>query len=161
MTGASPRDLLSLVNKSFLLLASPGRYTLHELLRQYAAGRLEAAPPEEQAALHERHCAYYSAALERWTAELKGPRQREAMEEMDLEIENARAAWLWAVAHGQVARLAQGIDGLALYHSWRMRFEEGETAMAAAARGLAAPSPAPRPARGACGPRPAPCGAIS
>jgi len=91
-----------------------GRYGLHELLRQYALGRLDMAPPERKAELHDRHCAYYSAALERWTADLKGSRQREAMDEIDLEIENARLAWLWAVAHGQVDRLAQGIGSLAL-----------------------------------------------
>ena len=136
VTGATPRDLLSLVNKSFLQPASAGRYGLHELLRQYALERLDAAPPEHKVELHERHCAYYSDALERWTADLKGGRQREAMEEIDLEVENARTAWLWAVDHGQVDRLTQGIDALSLYYIWRVRFVEGETALRAAAKGL-------------------------
>ena len=138
VTGASPRDLLSLVNKSFLQPSAAGRYGLHELLRQYALERLDAAPAEQKAELHERHCAHYSAALERWGAELKGARQREAMDEMDLDVENARVAWLWAVAHGEVDRLARGIDGLALYYTWRVRFEEGETALRAAVNGLEA-----------------------
>ena len=138
VTGATPRDLLSLVNKSFVQPTAAGRYGLHELLRQYALGRLDDAPPERRAELHDRHCAYYSDALERWTAGLKGARQREAMEEIDQEIENARLAWLWAVDHGQVDRLAKGIDALALYYIWRVRFVEGETALRAAAQGLEA-----------------------
>jgi len=158
VAGAAPRDLLSLANKSFVQpMPDRGRYGLHELLRQYAAGRLDdeptgrdlslspsetagvrGSPPGRKAGLHDRHCAYYSAALERWAADLKGAGQREAMEELDQEIDNARAAWLWAAGHGQVDRLARGIDGLALYYTWRVRFEEGETAMRAAVQGLEA-----------------------
>ena len=100
VVGASLRDLMSLINKSLLHPSSPGRYELHELLRQYGAERLEPGD-EHGAAVRDRHCAYYSSALERWAAELKGARQREALDEMDLEIENGRAAWYWAVDTGR------------------------------------------------------------
>ena len=135
VVGASLRDLMSLVHKSLLLPSSPGRYELHELLRQYAADRLDLAP-EQRKAVRDRHCNYYSAAVERWAGELKGPRQHEALGEMDLEIENARAAWYCAAAHRQIPRLAQGADGIWLYHDWRLRHEEGEAAFRAAASGL-------------------------
>jgi Tetratricopeptide repeat len=65
-------------------------------------------------------------------------RQREAMEEIDQEIENARLAWLWAVDHGQIDRLTKGIGALNLYYTWRVRFVEGETALRAAVQGLEA-----------------------
>jgi predicted ATPase/DNA-binding SARP family transcriptional activator len=137
VTGASLRDLSSLVNKSLLSPSSPGRYTLHELLRQYAAERLDLAPDRAES-VRERHCAYYCAALERWGRELKGSGQRQALAEMDLEIENGRAAWHWAAAHGQIARLEQGMEGIWLYHDWRLRHEEGEAAFRAAASSLEA-----------------------
>jgi tetratricopeptide (TPR) repeat protein len=107
------------------------------LLRQYGAERLDLVP-EHGEAVRDRHCAYYSSALERWAGELKGARQREALEEMDSEIENARAAWTWAVAHGQVARLAEGVEGIWLYHSQRLRLQEGEAAFQAAVHALEA-----------------------
>jgi predicted ATPase len=135
VAGASLRDLMSLVNKSLLLAPTPGRYELHELLRQYAVDRLDGAPGQA-AAVRDRHCAFYCAVLERWAHELKGECQREAVEEMDLEVENARAAWYWALTHRQVERLAQGLDGMWLYHTWRIRYEEAEAAFGAAARGL-------------------------
>ena len=72
VVGASLRDLMSLVHKSLLLPSSPGRYGLHELLRQYAAERLDLAPEQEEG-VQERHCSFYSAALEPWAGELKGP----------------------------------------------------------------------------------------
>ncbi|MFN2217580.1 MAG: ATP-binding protein [Anaerolineae bacterium] len=137
VAGASLRDLMSLGNKSLVHLASRGRYELHEVLRQYGAERLNLVA-ERAEAVRERHCAYYSAALERWGAELKDARQREALDEMDLEIENARAAWHWAVAHGQDSRLAQGAEGILLYHARRLRHQEGEAAFQAATHALEA-----------------------
>ena len=135
VVGASLRDLISLSNRSLLHPSSPGRYELHELLRQYGAELLNLVT-EHGEAVRNRHCMYYFAALERWATALKGARQREALDEMDLEIENGRAAWYWAVVHGQVARLAQGVEGIWLYHAWRLRHQEGEAALQAAASTL-------------------------
>mgnify|MGYP000508904731 CR=1 FL=1 len=56
----------------------------------------------------------------------------------DLEIENARAAWDWAASQGQVSWLNEALDGLAGYYDWRVRYEEGETALQAAADRLQA-----------------------
>jgi predicted ATPase len=137
VAGASLRDLVSLTNKSLVHPSYPGRYELHELLRQYGAERLDLVA-EHGEAVRDRHCTYYFLALERWAGELKGARQREALEEMDLEIENARAAWTWAVAHGQVGRLGQGVEGIWLYHSQRLRLQEGEAAFQAAVDALEA-----------------------
>jgi predicted ATPase/DNA-binding SARP family transcriptional activator len=134
---ASLHDLVSLSSKSLLRPSSPGRYELHDLLRQYGAERLDQVA-EHGEAVRDRHCAYYSAALERWAGELKGARQREALAEMDSEIENGRAAWYWAVAHRQVPRLAQGVEGIWLYHSQRLRLQEGEAAFQAAVLALEA-----------------------
>jgi predicted ATPase/DNA-binding SARP family transcriptional activator len=135
VAGASLRDLMSMVNKSLLLASQPGRYELHELLRQYGAERLDRAPDQGRAVRH-RHCTYYSAALERWAGEIKGARQRETMTEMDLEIENGRAAWYWAVSEHNADRLAQATDGMWLYHTWRLRHREGRAAFQAAAESL-------------------------
>ena len=135
VVGASLRDLMSLSHKSLLHSTSPGRYELHELLRQYGAERLSLVA-ERREAIGDRHCRYYAEALERWAVELKGARQREALEEMDLEIENGRAAWYWAVAHRQGSRLAQGVEGVWLYHDRRLRHQEGEAAFQAAAHAL-------------------------
>jgi predicted ATPase/DNA-binding SARP family transcriptional activator len=135
VVGASLRDLMSLINKSLLHPSLPGRYQLHELLRQYGAERLGFVADRGNA-VRDRHCAHYSSALERWAADLKGARQREALDEMDLEIENGRAAWHWAVERRLVARLAQGAEGIWLYYSWRLRHQEGEAAFEAAVGAL-------------------------
>ena len=91
VTGASLTDLMVLVNRSPLTRSVEGRYEVHELLRQYAAERLDQSPDAGEPA-HQRHSCYYTGVLHRWWEHLKGPRQLTALAEMDVEIENARAA---------------------------------------------------------------------
>jgi hypothetical protein len=42
--------------------------------------------------------------------------------------ENIRVAWLWAMEQGQVERLAQSMEGLALFYWLRGRYEEAKAA---------------------------------
>jgi hypothetical protein len=51
---------------------------------------------------------------------------------MEVDSENIRAAWQWAVEQGQAERLAQSMEGLALFYWLRGRYKEGEAAMQAA-----------------------------
>ena len=143
VAGASLQELRRLVNQSLLYraltpsttLRTEGRYEVHELLRQYAAEKLEAAGEADAAG--DAHSAYYAAALERWDTELKGSQQQEALAEMGVEIENARAAWNWAVERGQLARLGRAIDGLCHFYLFSGRYEEGEAVCRVAAERLA------------------------
>jgi predicted ATPase len=137
VTGASLRELMSLANRSLLHRAPTGRYEVHELLRQYAAAKLDLSPGTA-AAVCDKHCAYYTAAVALQADALRGPRQQAAMAEIEAEIENARAAWEWAVERGQLERLEQAMEGLGLFHELRMRYEEGEAAFRVAASRLAA-----------------------
>jgi predicted ATPase len=137
VTGASPRELLALVDKSLLHRTAEGRYEVHELLQQYAAERLATSPKEEWA-IRDRHAAYYAAALERWASDLKSSQQQIALAEMEAEIEDARAAWDWAVEQGQMDRLAQAMEALGWFYDWRVRYLEGASAFRTASEALAA-----------------------
>jgi tetratricopeptide (TPR) repeat protein len=66
--------------------------------------------------------------LQRWAADLKGPRQQDVLAEMDVEIENARAAWDWAVERIMIPELAMALDGLCAYYQSRGRLVEGQAA---------------------------------
>jgi predicted ATPase/DNA-binding SARP family transcriptional activator len=145
VTGASLRDIRALMNRSLLqrdtdpsvALRTRGRYQMHELLRQYAAEKLkERASAAVEA--HDRHCVYYTAALQRWDAGLMSARELETRKEMDVEIENARAAWDWAVTNELVERLNQAVDGFCRFLWWSSRTKDGEAACRAAADKLSA-----------------------
>jgi predicted ATPase/DNA-binding SARP family transcriptional activator len=145
VAAASLRELMALVGKSFLQrtrtpstpLRTGGRYEMHELLRQYAAEKLDAAPAASEA-VRDRHSAYYAACLQQWGADLKGARRGAALTEIGVDGENARAAWDWAAGRGQVERLAQATDGLCDFYRQRGRYQEGEVACRMAVEKLAA-----------------------
>jgi predicted ATPase/DNA-binding SARP family transcriptional activator len=124
---ATPQDLRALVNASMISRTSSGRYALHDLLDDYATHKLKRDPTVWHN-VHARHCEYYADVLERWAEEAKGPRQQAALEEMDVEIDNARAAWDWAVAQGDLDVIDRAIQGLGLYYRRRVRRQEGSTA---------------------------------
>jgi predicted ATPase/DNA-binding SARP family transcriptional activator len=135
VTGAALSDLRSLADRSFLHRLPTGRYEVHELLRQYGAEKLEGEPAAWGVA-HDRHAETYAAALRRWGEALRGAQQQQALADMDVEIENARAAWDWASERQQVEHLDQALDALCLFYEWRVRYQEGEAACRMAAERL-------------------------
>jgi len=135
VAGATLRELKGLVDKSLLQHTPGARYELHELLRQYAAERLEADPDSAHAA-RDRHSAYYAGFLERRGEQLKGPRQLTALAEIEADAENVRAAWNWAAERGQAEWLDQGMEGLCMFYEWRGRFEQGDRTCQRAAERL-------------------------
>jgi predicted ATPase/DNA-binding SARP family transcriptional activator len=137
VAGASLRALRALMDRSLLQRAAAGRYAMHELLRQYAEERLVAAPGAAQEA-HDRHSAYFAAAVERWWGDLQGPRQPAALAEIGVESGNLHAAWDWAVKRGHVSQLDRAMAALCYAYKWLGRYEEGESLCRRAVEGLAA-----------------------
>lgn len=136
VAGASLRELRALMDRSLLQRAAGKRYTIHELLRQYAGEKLAEAPGTAQPA-HDRHSAYFAAAVAWWWVDLQGPRHQLALAEMGAESGNLRAAWDWLVARKQVEPLDRTIDGLCYFYKWLGRYEEGESLCRRAVEGLA------------------------
>jgi predicted ATPase/transcriptional regulator with XRE-family HTH domain len=135
---ATPAQLQALIDASLLSYdAGRSRYTLHELLRQYAAEQLGAAPGEQERT-RDQHAAYYSALAQQQGAELSGPGQQTALATLDAERENVRAAWAWAAQRGRIDLLAQAMDGLGYFYEWRGALDDGERAYQSAAAQLEA-----------------------
>lgn len=130
--GAALPDLRALVGKFLLHRAPDGRYTIHELLCQFAAQELAQSAAEELG-VRQRHSAFFSAYLYQRTDDLRVARQQQALAEIEAEGENIRVAWQWAVEHQQIAHLDQAINGLGIFYEWRGRYHDGEAACRAAA----------------------------
>jgi tetratricopeptide (TPR) repeat protein len=127
--------LVALGEKSLLRLTPAGRYQVHELLRQFAAEKLQAVP-EEKEATQNRHRAYYLAYLQQREEALKGKQQQAALAEIGEEIGNVQAAWNWAVAQDKVEVIDQALESLYEFYSIRSRFQEGQAAFGRAAARL-------------------------
>jgi len=104
---------------------------VHELLRQYGREQLARVARVEQQVC-QQHSAYYLEQLARLGADLKSTRQTIALNSIDLEHENYRAAWNWVAEQGDIAQLDQALEPLCLYYELRLRYPEGESACRAA-----------------------------
>lgn len=121
--GASPFFLEGLVAKGYLRWTRNKRYEIHELLRQYAAEKLQALPAEAQQ-VADRHSRYYLGLVQRPDLQQFG--SRHMLTEISINLENIRAAWQWAVQHGRLAILAQSVDGLEAFYDYKGTFHEAE-----------------------------------
>ncbi len=140
VTGAHLKTLATLMNQS-LLRATPGtgRYDIHELLRQYAAVKLQESAPAEKTA-RDRHAAHFCAFLQGLAADLKSARQQAALAEIEIDLENIAAAWRWASEQEQIGRLAQALVPLAHFYRWNGRLREGAAMCRLAIEQLTQPS---------------------
>ncbi len=127
VAGASLRTLSSLVDKSLLRVGIDGRYDLHELLRQYGEEQLKLAA-EESAQIRNHHCAYYAEFVRQRREEMLGPGMKEALDSVGAALENAQAAWAWAVSQAKWTEVWKFISGLQRFCYHRGRFQDAVTA---------------------------------
>jgi tetratricopeptide (TPR) repeat protein len=93
------------------------RLAMLETVRAYAREQLEAAG--EAAALCDRHAAYFLALAERFQLEAQGPGQPVALDRLDAERGNLRAALRWYRERGE-AQAGLRLAG-ALWRFWWIR----------------------------------------
>lgn len=124
IAGVSLRDLSSLVDKSLVRRATGGRYDLHDLLRQYNAEIL-ARRPVDNLETCRRHCVFYSTRLEDWNEQLSSINQGQVLGDMQMDLENCKAAWEWAVCQRHQVQLEQAMDGLGMFNLRKALLVEG------------------------------------
>ena len=114
VAATTPATLEALVQKSLLHPGAADRYTMHDLVRQFAEeqlGRDAASAQQSRTA----HAIYFTALLATWQPDdATLLRFRTAVTQ---DWENVQAAWAWAVESGQVTLLQQGVGGLAEFYN--------------------------------------------
>jgi predicted ATPase/DNA-binding CsgD family transcriptional regulator len=135
IAGAKLEQLAQFVRKS-LLQYDPvrRRYRLHELLRQYAAEKLNEKGLIETTYL--AHMNYYAELMEWLEVSIKGSKQIDALNQVQSDFENIRYAWRWAISQNHSEVISSSLeclywfcnlrgrvpDGAALLHEARNRF---------------------------------------
>lgn len=119
VAGASLRDLADLAGKS-LVTPSPdtGRYSVHELLRQYAEAEL-AARPERQAEVLYRHAQFYTGLVDDAFDLFPRGKQVEMMSAIERDLDNIRTAWRHHVVSESIDGLTRMISGMWIAHEVR------------------------------------------
>jgi predicted ATPase/DNA-binding SARP family transcriptional activator len=136
-------DLLSrLVDKSLVQPDTAGdgpRFSLLETVRQFGQERLGASG--ELDAVAHRHASFYLSFAERAEADLSGPAQARALEQLETEQDNVRAALRWSRMGGDRELGLRLAAALWRFCSLRGRYGEGrdwlESAIESAAQSAA------------------------
>jgi tetratricopeptide (TPR) repeat protein len=115
---------------------------MHELLRSYAAEKLKTSEKADVA--RDSHSAYYAEFLHQREADLKGRRQLGALDEIEADFENARAAWNWALKVENCIAIGQLLRSLGWFCTFRSRSQEHKELLQQARRQLA-PCPGDEP----------------
>ena len=118
--------LLTLVDKSLLRSDGAGRFSMHELLRQFAAEQL-LSQPDAAALVRTRHLTHYLTWLHQQHRHLHGKQQKQILRDIIAEMENVRAAWRQALQQQQIVPIGVALDTLADVHELCGWFHEGET----------------------------------
>ena len=105
--------LKALVNKSLIDCSPTGRYTIHELLRQYAQEQLDLMGDLDQ--VQQQHSVYYLEVLRQRESDLKSYRQLNAVSELERDFENIRNAGLWAIEHKLSTDLSSALEAFAVF----------------------------------------------
>jgi len=94
---ASLKNLLGLMNKSWLQQTEDGRFQLHELMRQYGNERLRADNTIWREA-NNRHADYFADFVAKQSIKMRGSEQPAGLKAMEDEFDgNIKAAWDWLV----------------------------------------------------------------
>ncbi len=153
VAGASISVLSSLVMKSIIRRNGTARYDLHVLVRQFAAEHLS-EKNDEQTATQNRHSNYVLTAFGRADDRMHSPAQREALAEWAAEMDNIRAAWDWAITHGEFGLIEKTLRAFAMLYETRGLYREGIDLLDRAIDSLEAtygPSPADPSGKAALG----------
>lgn len=114
VAGANLRVLLTLMNKSFLQRrAESGRFTIHELLRQFASLKLHQAKDSNDVYL--AHCRYYARLLAEETDRSLNMYPLDLPRKHAHDRDNIRRAWDYARRNHLAPELARMARGMASF----------------------------------------------
>ncbi len=122
VAGASLQTLAGLIDKSLVRLNAGGRYSVHELLRQYSAEQMAAAGQTER--VQRAYIDYYLGLLRQLERDIKARRQVAALDTIAADFENMRHAWQLAIQQRQSVALHQAVESLHLFADMRGRYHD-------------------------------------
>lgn len=126
IAGAAQPWLMRLEDKSLVQRAGLGRFILHPLLRQYAGQKLRQYSRRIGDLAQQQHAQFFCSYLKERELDLRGFRQAQALDELEMELENINSAWDWAIEHGAYNLIEQASIGMLFFLEERSRWQEGE-----------------------------------
>jgi len=119
--GVHLEQLLALVDRSLVNRTVDGRFSIHSLLKQYAAEKLS-EHIELEKEVQENFCQFFVNMVSDRETALMGPGMLQARDEIREEMDNIRSAIFWAGVHWPEFEVRNMILSLAAFyaiHGWQ------------------------------------------
>ena len=127
--------LTALFDKSLVQKIDEGHYTLHDLLRQYAAEKLESSG--ERDSTRDSHCAYFANLVANQLESIMSGDHRKIL----VDLDNIRASWQWAVKRCRLADINMMMFPLDWFFNLRAYYSEAIAAFRLVMDTLQMPQP--------------------
>lgn len=119
VAGASLRNLSSLAGKSLIAAnVESGRYSVHEMLRQFAEAELRQNAQECERVL-EAHAQFYGTVIDEAVELLAVSDQPRMFELIETDLDNLRSAWRQSLRTGDTDTGIRILRGLYFLYEWR------------------------------------------
>lgn len=112
IVGATPTLLHHLHQHVFIEKQPDGRFTIHELIRQFAEAHVTNSNVDAEA-----HSHYYLHWLKTQTPVLFGPEPFVVLPRIEAELNNIRKAWHRAIQKSRVTELGDALEALGRYYT--------------------------------------------
>ncbi|MEZ4513617.1 MAG: BTAD domain-containing putative transcriptional regulator [Chloroflexota bacterium] len=118
--------LRQLIDKSIVYQGKSGRFSLHELLRQFAAEKLAAW--EETAVVQRRHAAYFADLVQQQESRWPTQENSQAVAIIRADIQNVRAGWYWTAVNQDTTLLNKYLHSMLNFYSLVSWYQEAQQA---------------------------------
>lgn len=116
--------LMALANKLLLRREAQGRFTIHEMTRQYLVQKLDQSEQREH--VWKAYLDYYQNFAHEAEPRLRSSEQRYVLKEIANELENIHTAWRVAVVGKRFFAIGTLIPLIGLYHDMNASWAVGE-----------------------------------
>lgn len=118
-------QITALGDKSLLTYQAPSdRYTLHPIIRAYAAAHLPPTDPTPA-----QHAHYYLTLLAQHTEPLQKNAPQDSISTVEPDMDNVRLAWQTGLSEGKADLLFDALTSLSIYYQLRGLAHEAEAIM--------------------------------
>ena len=131
VSAAGLGTLGSLLDKSLLHRAADGRFTMHDVVRQFAASKLH-DDPDANVVARDAQMEYFAKRVAALESDLRGALTYEAVDAIARDLESIREGWRRAIECGHDDFVQSYLDGLFRFYVIRGRYAEGVDELAKA-----------------------------
>lgn len=124
VAGATPNDISALVEKSVIRKSGEGRFDFHPVLKEFTIVKSDEAGDEKNE-IEKLHSEYFADFISEYESDLYGEKQVQAIEDINVDLENIRSGWKRAVWDVDYELIGKYLNPVFVYYDIKCLYKEG------------------------------------